>query len=99
MAAKLERVAWASSKSWELTRAIVTHVLPASVGLISGSISAMTSSMNDVGSEMASKGPFTAKKKDKAGKVPRVAFSQQIISVLLQHIYCLDRKRENELPV
>ncbi|XP_053243497.1 transmembrane protein 263-like [Podarcis raffonei] len=59
-------VAWVGSKGFELTKTAVTSIPTASVGLVKGSVSAMTSGVGAVGSAVASKVPFTTKKKDKA---------------------------------
>ncbi|XP_066487205.1 transmembrane protein 263-like [Tiliqua scincoides] len=64
--ATLGGMAWVSCKSLDLTRTAVTSVPAASVGLVKGSVSAVTGGVGAVGSAVASKVPFTTKKKDKA---------------------------------
>ncbi|KAK2838450.1 hypothetical protein Q7C36_013264 [Tachysurus vachellii] len=62
--ATLGGVAWMGSKSFELTKAAVTSVPAAGVGLVKGSVSVVTGGVGAVGSAVA--GKVTTKKKDKS---------------------------------
>lgn len=62
--ATLGGVAWVGSKSFELTKAAVTSVPAAGVGLVKGSVSVVTGGVGAVGSAVA--GKVTTKKKDKS---------------------------------
>ncbi|XP_036592976.1 transmembrane protein 263-like [Trichosurus vulpecula] len=64
--ATLGGIAWVGSKSLAFTKIAMTMVSTAGMGLVKGSLSAVSSGVGAVGSATAGKVPFTTRKKNKA---------------------------------